>query len=211
MAINKTIFTADRAAQKSEILAWLQANAAEYFDSIETDTDGNIECSLENGAELLFMFDTSATIYKVMSKTGKSKYVYSGSAENAYTKAGIATSKGLMLISTATSSTDNIIIISKTNSGTTAISAFAKTSSGSASLPFHYFIDLNNDTDWIGTAQNILTYSVSVTSLAPVCFSSGNYCEHVFMTIFSQFTNNPCIMQINGKKYAYGGYLALEE
>ena len=210
MAINKTIFTADRTTQKSEILSWLQANATDYFDEIAEDS-GNIKCSLENGAELLFMFDTSATIYKVMSKTEKSKYIYSGSAESAYTKAGIATSKGLMLISTAASSTDNIIIISKTNSGTTAISAFAKTSSGSASLPFHYFIDLNNDTDWIGTTQNILTYSVSVTSLAPVCFSSGNYCEHVFMTIFSQFTNNPCIMQINGKKYAYGGYLALEE
>lgn len=208
MAINKTIFTADRTAQKSEILAWLQANATDYFDSIETDTDGNIECSLENGAELLFMFDTSTTVYKIISKTGNTQGIYS-SVSAPYTEAGIVTSNGIMLISYSGASTDNIVIISKTNSGATSVSVYGKTSSSVNTL-FQAFIDLDNDANWI--VKNFQTiFDTPATSLAPVCFASGNYCEHVFMTIFSQFTNSSCIMQINGKKYAYGGYLALEE
>ena len=210
MAINKTIFTADRTAQKSEILAWLQANATNYFDSIETDTDGNISCRLENGAEFTFMFDATAVVYNVKSKTGNSHSIYSGTAATAYTKSGIVTSYGIMLISTATSTSYNVIIISKTNTESVSISAFAKSTSGSAGLPSHYFIDLDNDTDWLGKSTNPLIYSVPVTSFAPVCFSFGTYCEHAFFTPFTQF-ENPCIIQMNGKKYAYGGYLALEE
>ena len=71
-------------------------------------------------------------------------------------------------------------------------------------------IDLGNDADWLGNSSNSLRYSVPATSLSPVCFSCGTYCEHVFLTPFTQFENT-CIMQINSKKYAYGGYLALEE
>lgn len=209
MAINKTIFTADRTAQKSEILAWLQANATNYFDSIETDTDGNISCRLENGAELLFMFDTSAAICKITSKTQQSASIFSSSSGNAYTRTGIVTSNGIMLISNAgSSSLENIMIISKTNNGSTAILTFHRALSSSNNQQ-NYFIDLDNDSECL--TKNFQIISVPATSLAPVCFASGNYCEHVFMTLFSQFTNSSCIMQINGKKYAYGGYLALEE
>jgi len=208
MAINKTIFTADRTAQKGEIFNWLKANAEDYFDEISQNADGNISCRLENGAELLFMFDTSTTVYKIISKTGNTQGIYA-SASAPYTEAGIVTSNGIMLISYSFASTDNIVIISKTNSGATSVSVYGKTSSSTNTL-FQAFIDLDNDVNWM--AKNFQTiFDTPVTSLAPVCFTSGNYCEHVFMTIFSQFVNSPCIMQINDKKYAYGGYLALEE
>ena len=208
MAINKTIFTADRTAQKGEIFNWLKANAEDYFDEISQNADGNISCRLENGAELLFMFDTSTTVYKIISKTGNTQGIYA-SVSAPYTEAGIVTSNGIMLISYSFASTDNIVIISKTNSGATSVSVYGKTSSSTNTL-FQAFIDLDNDVNWMG--KNFQTiFDTPATSLAPVCFASGNYCEHVFMTIFSQFTNSPCIMQINGKKYAYGGYLALEE
>lgn len=208
MAINKTIFTADRTAQKGEIFNWLKANAEDYFDEISQNADGNISCRLENGAELLFMFDTSTTVYKIISKTGNTQGIYAN-VSAPYTEAGIVTSNGIMLISYSFASTDNIVIISKTNSGATSVSAYGKTSSSINTL-FQAFIDLDNDVNWM--TKNFQTiFDTPVTSLAPVCFASGNYCEHVFMTIFSQFVNSPCIMQINGKKYAYGGYLALEE
>ena len=209
MAINKTIFTADRVAQKGEIFNWLKANAEDYFDEISQNADGNISCRLESGAELLFMFDTSAAICKITSKTQQSASIFSSSSGNAYTKAGIVTSNGIMLISNAgSSSLKNIMIISKTNNGSTAILTFHRESSG-VSNQQNYFIDLDNDSECL--TKNFQIISVPATSLAPVCFASGNYCEHVFMTLFSQFTNSSCIMQINDKKYAYGGYLALEE
>ena len=94
MAVNKTIFTADRTAQKSEILSWLQANATDYFDEI-AESSGNIECSLENGAKLTFVFDETSVLYKVDSKTGNSHPIY-GSSTLKHTKAGIVTSKGIM-------------------------------------------------------------------------------------------------------------------
>jgi len=185
MAINKTIFTADRTTQKSEILAWLQANATDYFDQI-AENSGNIECLLENGAKLTFY----------------------GSSTLKYTKAGIVTSKGLMIVGANSSTTDNILIVSKTNNEKTAISMFASSSSGSGR--YFSFIDLDGDSDWSRIGNNLTVFSAPITSLSPVCFACGTYCEHVFLTPFTQFENT-CIMQINSKKYAYGGYLALEE
>ena len=206
MAINKTIFTADRTAQKSEILAWLQANATDYFDQI-AENSGNIECSLENGAKLTVVFDATTVIYKIDSKTGVSHSIYGSTLK--YTKAGVVTSKGIMIVGALSASSDNIIIISKTGENSTAVSCYIKSSSSSSAL-INYFIDLGNDADWLGNSSNSLRYSVPATSLSPVCFSCGTYCEHVFLTPFTQFENT-CIMQINSKKYAYGGYLALEE
>ena len=206
MAVNKTIFTADRTAQKSEILSWLQANATDYFDQI-AENSGNIECSLENGAKLTVVFDDTTVIYKIDSKTGVSHSIY-GSSTLKYTKAGVVTSKGIMIVG-ASASSDNIIIISKTNTDKTAVSCYIKSTSSSNTLT-NYFIDLGNDADWLGNSSSLLRYSAPMTSLAPVCFSCGTYCEHVFLTPFTQFENT-CIMQLNGKKYAYGGYLALEE
>ena len=206
MAVNKTIFTADRTAQKSEILAWLQANATDYFDEI-AENSGNIECSLENGAKLTFVFDETSVLYKVDSKTGNSHPIY-GSAALKYTKAGIVTSKGLMIVGANSSTSDNILIISKTNNEKTAISMLAASSSGSNR--YFSFIDLDGDSDWSRIGNNLTVFSAPITSLSPVCFACGTYCEHVFLTPFTQFENT-CIMQINGKKYAYGGYLALEE
>lgn len=206
MAINKTIFTADRTAQKSEILAWLQANATDYFDQI-AENSGNIECSLENGAKLTVVFDDTSVLYKVDSKTGVSHSIYGSTLK--YTKAGVVTSKGIMIVGALSASSDNIIIISKTGENSTAVSCYIKSSSSSSAL-INYFIDLGNDADWLGNSSNSLRYSVPATSLSPVCFSCGTYCEHVFLTPFTQFENT-CIMQLNGKKYAYGGYLALEE
>lgn len=206
MAVNKTIFTADRTAQKSEILAWLQANATDYFDQI-AENSGNIECSLENGAKLTVVFDDTIAIYKIDSKTGVSHSIY-GSSTLKYTKAGVVTSKGIMIVGALSASSDNIIIISKTSTGKTAVSMFAATASGSNR--YFSFIDMDGDADWARIGNNMAVFSAPMTSLAPVCFSCGTYCEHVFLTPFTQF-ENPCIMQINSKKYAYGGYLALEE
>lgn len=206
MAVNKTIFTADRTAQKSEILAWLQANATDYFDEI-AENSGNIECSLENGAKLTFVFDETSVLYKVDSKTGNSHSIY-GSSTLKHTKAGIVTSKGLMIVGAYSSTADNILIVSKTNNEKTAISMLAASPSGSTR--YFSFIDLDGDTDWLRIGNNLTVFSAPITSLSPVCFACGTYCEHVFLTSFTQFENT-CIMQINSKKYAYGGYLALEE
>ena len=207
MAINKTIFTADRTAQKSEILSWLQANAADYFDEISEDNNGNIVCSLENGAGFSFIFDSTSIEYEIESKTGVTHSIY-GSSSLKYTKAGVVTSKGFMIVGALSASSDNIIIISKTSTGKTAVSMLAASTTGSN----RYFsaIDMDGDADWLRTGNNAVAFSAPVTSLAPVCFSCGTHCEHTFFTPFTQF-ENPCIMQLNGKKYAYGGYLALEE
>lgn len=208
MAINKTIFTADRTAQKSEILAWLQANATDYFDEISEDNNENIVCSLENGAKLTFVFDSTATAYSVESKTGVSHTIGGGSSASSYTKEGIVTSKGIMIVGNTTTSAANILIISKTNADTISLSMNARVGSGSSAYPC--FMDLINDVDWLTKSSAPQIFSTPITSLTPVCFSYGTHCEHAFFTPFTQF-ENPCIMQLNGKKYAYGGYLALEE
>lgn len=207
MAINRTIFTADRTAQKSEILAWLQANATDYFSGgISTDESGNIICVMSNSAELSFIFDETNAIYKIKTKTGNT-YSIVGSSTLKYTKAGIVTSNGIMLIGAGTSNIDNILIISKTSENKPCISGQVKTSSSASSFN-NCFIDLENDSDWL--SNSVQKYLTSITSLSPVCFACGTYCEHVFLTPFTQFEST-CIMQINSKKYAYGGYLALEE
>ena len=141
-------------------------------------------------------------------KTGNTHSIYGGSSAVSYTKAGIVTSNGIMLIGNATASAENYVIISRTMANSTALAMCIRTSSANTS--YSYFIDLNNDAEWLGKSSAAQAYSVPVTSVAPAAFSSGNYCEHIFFTPFTQFTE-PCIMQLNGKKYAYGGYIALEE
>lgn len=208
MAINKTIFTADRTAQKEEIFNWLKDNAQDYFSGgISTDESGNIICVMSNSAELSFIFDETNAIYKIKTKT-RNTYSIVGSSTLKYTKAGIVTSNGIMLIGALSSTADNILIISKTNRNTTAISMNASSASGANR--YFSFIDLNNDAEWLRTENQVSVFSAPLTSFSPVCFASGNYCEHAFFTFFTQFSD-PCVIQMNGKKYAYGGYLALEE
>ena len=165
-------------------------------------------CSIENGGEFQFIFDTTAITYTIKSKTGNSHSINGENSTSSYTKAGIVTSNGIMLVGNTTTSSENYLIISKTNANSMALSAYAKASS--SRNRYYCFIDLNNDADWVASNNSTQIYSVSATSLAPVAFSSGNYCEHAFFTPFTQFTE-PCIIQLNGKKYAYDGYLELEE
>lgn len=82
MAIEKTMFTGQTlAAQKSELLAYLQENAADYFDTIEADASGNISCYVGETVALLIGMD-GTTARKVTLANDNAVQCVSGSYTN---------------------------------------------------------------------------------------------------------------------------------
>ena len=103
------------------------------------------------------------------------------------------------------------IFITKSNAGTTAV--YAKwVDFNSSAYDYSKFMvaDLINS-EKIGTVNFKGTViSSDMTSLVPICFPSGTYAPKLFVTPYSQYVDYTGIIDVNGTKYAYDGYAALE-
>jgi len=224
MAIVKTTFTGQTlAAQASELLAYLQENAADYFDTIEADSSGNISCYVgETVALLIGMNGTTAR--KVTLANGNAVQSVNGSftSPNAalwqYAK---KTANGVLLVSVASmnSSTNygkTVFFITKNEGGDTCIVGSVVNGDISAVRRTYFFADIKNDTTIFTPVSNAadfstLSRSMTTTSLTPVVFTGGHNAPKVYIATFNQFALTECDVNINGKSYASDGVCMLSD
>lgn len=50
-----------------------------------------------------------------------------------------------------------------------------------------------------------------MTTLVAFCFDGDKYAPNMFLTPFSQYAGQSGIIEIDGVKYVYNGYVALKE
>lgn len=221
MAIVKTTFTGQTLAEQAvELLTYLQANAADYFDTIEADASGNITCYVGETVALLIGMD-GTTARKVTLVNNSAIQAYNGSyaSPNAalwqYAK---KTANGVLLVSAVTASEYGKVIffITKNENGDTCIVGAVTHGDRSSNPRSYFFADIKNDTTIFTPLLNVgdfsaLSRSMTVTSLTPVVFNGGHYAPKAYIATFNQFALTECDISINGKSYASDGVCMLSD
>lgn len=221
MAITKTTFTgATITEQEPEILAWLQANATEYFDIIVRDdeTTPSIVCSVGDKVALTLVFQSSianrfyvklANEAEISSYGTLTKYNY-----------GVVTDHGVAInYSYPNSTTGTTLFITKSDSDSLIMTMMCTTSNSSNTAHF-YAGDFSNSAAWhdyfgADNSSDIWGELVSVpaglTTLTPICLAGcESYTPNLFLMRFSQFVGVEGKLTINGEEYWSNGYLALK-
>ena len=213
MAIVKTVFTATTlAANAPEVLAFLQANAAAYFDSL-SEADGVISCMVGSVAALALSFNgTDKTALSL--SNGATIEVY-GASSNERFIAGYKTDYGVLL----EGSTGQTYIITKTNANNTAIVAGFKASTTSYAV---YSGNIASSSAWFypATGNNVVSarqkYTVdpaaALTTLTPLPFGgSGTYAPNLLVSCFTENGGITSVKRlvVNDVEYVYDGAFAL--
>lgn len=226
MAITKTIFTGQTlAAQAPELLAYLQENATDYFDTIEADASGNVSCYVGETVALFFGMDGTST-RKVSLANGT--YIdtalaadTSNTARTALVKYAKKTTNGIMLITNDTkclgaNTGPLVLIITKDENGDTMI--LGRIQSGTSA---NYYIsifsaNIKNDATIFKPITNTnisglepFSRQAEISAFTCVGCSSAHYAPKAFLTTFNQFARTECDLSLNGKSYASDGYFAL--
>lgn len=230
MAIVKTAFTGQTlAAQAPELLAYLQENAADYFDTIEADASGNISCYVGETVALLIGMDGTTT-RQVTLANGQ----YIRMDTNAASTSGILPYKTLfsyakkltngILLVTAAGSIQNLNVgkasffITKNELNDTIIAGYMQTTNTASNTATYFGADIKNDAtiynyirgvSWENRSQ--LSRSSPITALTPAIFSGGHYAPKAYIATFNQFALTECDININGKSYASDGVCMLSD
>lgn len=228
MAIEKTMFTGQTlAAQAPKLLAYLQENAADYFDTIEADASGNVSCYVGETVALLIGMDGTTTrqvtlangqnIHTTSGDTGGGNTMHAALFRYAKKMANgilLATAEGKILGGNVG---DTFLFITKNELGDTCI--LGTLAAGTYQTPCFYFgADIKNDATiynyisnvtWANRAQ--LSRSAPTTSLTPAIFSGGHYAPKAYIATFNQFALTECDVNINGKSYASDGVCMLSD
>lgn len=229
MAIDKTYFNNDTyTLNYNAVLAWLQANAVDYFDTIEGD-DERHRITMTKGAASLYFDVGSAAYLGVTTGAGTSSADSSpvgiGYSDNKVSfDYGVKTSTGLALIGESAYDDGLVsLFVSLTDRGTPCMyarwSKYQRISDSYNTGDINVFCDLERDqsigkvpiTDgcfyhWTDNR------SIGITALTPFCFQSGSYALNMFITPFSQYAaDKPGTINFNGMDYFYDGYVALKE
>ena len=222
MAIVKTTFDSG-SSNLSQVLAWLKANATDYFDDISFGTA--ITCKKDGHAAFVITDDTN-TRYKMYISNGTNVILWGEK-----TLFGVSTSKGLLLRSVGKSDTDKYnytdIIITKTNEGGLAFVAagVAAGPGGSYSSCYYYAIDFNSITlvPWIVTDTNdtpsycipnkLTLFDAHKTSMTNiVCKNADSYTPDVYQIDYSQYSYDTTgIITLDDKQYFTNGCFALAD
>lgn len=219
MAISKYVFTGTSiTAQASEMLAWLQANATDFFDTISMASN-IITCSKDSTNALVLGFDGSAKNATLTLENGSSIYVDGKSNLWEY---AIKTSNCILLKSksnSAPSSFQTYLYITKSNNNSLIIAV-----TGYCSNSGHFYCgDIFNSSEWddvFGSASQLYnpssyrTYwgiTSSLTTLTPICITSaGTYAPDIYIMRFCEYPQTEGRMTIGGVDYFSTGYLALK-
>ena len=216
MAINKTYFTGSTAsANYAEVLAWMQENAADYFDEITGD-ESNIYCKIGNATALTLNFADSK-LFTIALKNGVSVENYYGWSIKHFISAQ-KTNGGLFLFVDGTTN----IFITKTNCGSIFFAGLRRVTSSNNSF---YMCDFSNSTSitqsstFSGTSGTLPSssnsygiYSASMTAITNVVSDGGTHCENLFLVPFTQYAGqSDVVIDIDGTKYVYNGIFALKE
>ena len=219
MAIVKTIFTGPTlAAQAPQLLAFMQANAADYFDTIEADTYGNVKCYV--GETLAFQIGMdSTTVRKVTLANGVSIQSNASDAYRQLLAYGKKAANGILLVfqGASTAMGNMTFFITKNELGDTCIFGDMKGVNSSATTTY-FCADIKNDTDFLKLLDNAqksalatLSRAASATSLAPIVFNSGHYAPKAYIATFNQFALIDCDVSLQGRSYASDGVCVLSD
>lgn len=222
MAIVKTTFTGQTlVAQRPELLAYLQENAADYFDAIEADSSGNISCYVGETVALLIGMDGGTTARKVTLANNNAIQAYSGSYANpnaALWQYAKKTANGVLLVSVSLGSLYGKVIffITKNENGETCIMGAVTHGDRNSNPRSYFFADIKNDTTIFTPLLNVadfstLSRSMTTTSLTPVVFNGGHYAPKLYIATFNQFALTECDINISGKSYASDGVCMLSD
>lgn len=228
MAITKTVFRDDSLAlQASEILAWLQTNATEYFDNITYDADNSkivCEIGLLPALELFFTNNVAFTAYLSNGNSISYTRAYSGNSTLFY--AGVKTTNGLII----SYYNDNLpgyghinyIVITKNNEDDVTFIAHGQdtpSTNSSCRLKTGSFSKYVW-TDWYGNASNTYMFGpgyfmgaqTGLTSLVPfVDATYPIYTPNCYKLVFNQYFGTAGIFTIDGVSYYTTGYIALSD
>lgn len=209
MAIEKNIFTTtSQTANAPEVFAWLTANSAEYFDTVTADENGNITCTKDGKNVLVLGFDGTVKDMTVYLANGVSRTSYSADGMFSY---GIKTSCGLFI-----NASTNKIFITKSNNGGLSFASIIHTGSNAYyfTIGDFYTSKTFNSTSPVTTmvsAGQIFSHGGDLTTLSEIVCPGGTYLPHVFTTPFTVYLGTECILEKNGVRYWYNGYIALRE
>lgn len=219
MAIKKTTFMeTSQSGRQTEVYNWLTANATDYFETIENDTNGhNIICSFAGceNANITLNFTNSYNFIVTLENGTQYKSTRSaGNINNDVVKCAIKTSHGICLCNNRNifTSSDSggyevSITFSKNNDGTTCIMLILQREYNNSSK-LRYLICPEKSK--VLTVTNKVT-TADMTTFAPIPIAEGVYPENMFFTPFSSARYVGVITDDNGQKYFYDGYCALKE
>lgn len=208
MALAKTTFTGTtQAANAPEILAYLQANATEYFDTITADATGNVECKIGQTTVLKLGFDNS---------TSSAVTLLNGTTEEAYNNNdwftyAIKTASGIYL-----NSWDyGAFFITKSDKGTTAVCWERKDGTNTYKYicaDFTYSPDFYvlSQGSW-GAIQSAMTKQAPLTSLAPIVCYGECYMPNLFVATYSEYAYTKGIFTIGNTQYVSDGAIMLKD
>lgn len=217
MAITKTIFTgATVADQAPEVLAWLQANATDYFDSITYNSEtSKIICSKDNVVALALGFTTGIYSIEIFAKNGASAHQGKQNVKFAY---GITTSTAIYLVYADDHA--NSVVITKSNND--ELFMIAKLTPATSSNPTHLYItDFNNSptettipyifSSNYTTFDTSIAYGAALTSLTPIpALDYYSYAPNVFLEFFNEYNGVSGKVIIGDTEYFSNGYIALK-
>ena len=167
MDIEKTMFTGQTlVAQRPKLLAYLQANAADYFDAIEADSSGNISCYVGETVALLIGMD-GTTARKVTLANGNAVQCVNGnfvSPNAALWQYAKKTGNGVLLVSVANMNGSTnygkiVFFITKNEDGDTCIMGAVVNGEISNVRRTYFFADIKNDTTIFTPVSNVADFS----------------------------------------------------
>lgn len=226
MAIKTTIFkNRTLSSQAPELLAYLQLNATDYFDSITADANGNISCYVGETAALIIGMD-GTTQRKVTLANGTYVQCYTSASETTTLSEvfeyGKVAAGGIMLATKPMKVLGSNVgrmffFITKNEQDDTVIFGLMFTGELSTLLTY-YFADISNDATIFKplngvakTAVSQLSHDAPLTALTRVIFAGGHYAPKAYINTFSQFALTEAELNINGKSYASDGICSLED
>lgn len=226
MAIEKTVFTGQTlAAQAPELLAYLQANAAGYFDAIEADASGNVSCYVGDTVALFFGMDGTSSrkvslangVYVETTLTANDN----NTARTVLIKYAKKTTNGIMIVTNNTKCLSAgtgpiVLIITKDENGDTVIIGRIQTGTEGSHYITMFSADIKNDATMFKPITNTslsglepFSRQADISAFTCVGCTSAHYAPKAFFTTFNQFAQTECDLSFNGRSYASDGYFAL--
>lgn len=220
MAITKTTF-ASGSSNLSQVAAWLQANATDYFDDISL-SGSTITCTKDSHTAFV-MTNSTAARYKIYT-SNSNNVIFRGND----VLFGISTSKGLFMRSVGLDNpayyTYTDVFISKTDSGNLSFIVSGTDAGTDNNYARFYALDFDAQSiaPWVDSAAAPAPYYITKyltrlnadkTSIANVvCKNTESYTPSVYQMVFSQYSYDTIgIISIGGKDYFTNGCFLLAD
>lgn len=230
MAIETTYFTGLNATDnKNEVFTWLTANASELFDEIEHPSGSmEINCKIDSVVALKLDWGGDYSTQRAFKITANNGVVidngYFFNFDRCVWRRGVKTSNGIMICNGKTDSFQTSLSISKNSEGGIIFAVVSPDNTNvNNSVNRGRIIDFEKSLNVTTTHEasgdsaaqrhgGMGIISAGRTALVPIVSDAGTYCDNVFFTPFSQYSNL-CwgTIDISGTKYVYNGVFALKE